>query len=147
MTDSYPVELTGPGAVIAPGGWEPFATFADTHSSRLHLTVDARVRVYTSSLVDAPDIPCATCEEVRDGEIGWLEQADGRVDLGAGLHEGSMDPQVARMLDVIEAPVSLWRGGLLRIEGLSEPVAEQVVRVLAPLGLIFDANSPLLPEF
>lgn len=64
--------------------------------------------------------------------------------LGAALPLGTVGAQMARMFDVIEAPVVLCRGGVLRIEGLSESIAEQVVRVLAPQGLIFDVNSPLL---
>lgn len=76
--------------------------------------------------------------------VGWLPAADGSVTLGAGLPLGMLDAKVARMLGVIdvETTATPWRS--LLIHDLSESVAEQVVRVLAPLGLIFDANSPLL---
>lgn len=74
--------------------------------------------------------------------IGWLPAADQSVTLGAGLREGLLDSHVARMIDVIEVETTVtpWAG--LLIHDLSEPVADQVLRVLAPLGLIFDKNSP-----
>ncbi len=76
--------------------------------------------------------------------IGWLGQSDGLVGLGAGLRFGVLEAKVARMLDVIEAPVSVTPWASLVIHDLEEGIAEQVVRVLAPLGLIFDARSPWL---
>lgn len=76
--------------------------------------------------------------------VGWLPAEDGTVALGAGLRFGVIEARVARMLDVIGVPVTVTPGRTLVIHDLSESIAEQVVRVLAPLGLIFDANSPWL---
>lgn len=76
--------------------------------------------------------------------VGWLPADDGTVALGAGLRLGVIEARVARMLDVIGVAVTVTPGRTLVIHDLSESVAEQVVRVLAPLGLIFDANSPWL---
>lgn len=75
--------------------------------------------------------------------IGWLE-FDGAVHLGAGLRFGMLSSQLARMIAVINAPVTVTPWHSLVIHGLAEDIAEQVVRVLAPLGLIFDANSTWL---
>ncbi|RSZ63460.1 hypothetical protein EAH68_07270 [Corynebacterium hylobatis] len=156
MTDREPVfiDIDIPGGVIAPGGWEPLAVLADAHGdSLLHVTEAGLLRLYSSAssvgvlldaLADAGYSPAAAGSSAGAGEIGWLEQEDGLVHLGAALPLGTMGAQMARMLDVIEAPVVLCRGRVLRIEGLSESIAEQVVRVLAPQGLIFDVNSPLL---
>jgi precorrin-3B synthase len=155
VTDRQPafIDIDIPGGIITPGGWEPLAMLADTHAdSRLHLTESGLLRLYTAGsagvLLDALTAdglsPAANQCSAGEGEIGWLTQADGLVHLGAALPLGTMSAQMARMLDVIEAPVVLCRDRVLRIEGLSESIAEQVVRVLAPQGLIFDINSPLL---
>ncbi|MGK8522768.1 precorrin-3B synthase [Nocardia asteroides] len=76
--------------------------------------------------------------------IGWLEQDNGSVALGAGVRLGSLPARTAEFLAAVERPVYLtpWRG--LVVTDLAEWAAEQVVRVLAPMGLIFDADSPWL---
>lgn len=76
--------------------------------------------------------------------IGWLEQDNGLVGLGAGVRLGSLPARTAEFLAAVERPVFLtpWRS--LVLTDLAEWVAEQVVRVLAPMGLIFDADSPWL---
>lgn len=78
------------------------------------------------------------------GPIGWLDQPDGRVTLAAGLRFGVLPARLADFLVAVEHPITVtpWRSVLLH--DLDEGVAEQVVRVLAPMGLIFDANSPWL---
>lgn len=76
--------------------------------------------------------------------IGWLEQADGRVTLAGGLRFGTLTSQLARFVAAVEVPIAItpWRS--LAIFDLDEDVADTVLRVLAPLGLIFDASSPWL---
>ncbi|BAU95837.1 hypothetical protein N24_1575 [Corynebacterium suranareeae] len=75
--------------------------------------------------------------------IGWLEH-DGVVNLGAGIPGGRVEARLARFIAVIEAETTITPWNSLIIHDLHEVVAEQVVKVLAPMGLIFDANSPLL---
>jgi precorrin-3B synthase len=76
--------------------------------------------------------------------IGWLEQDNGSVALGAGVRLGSLPARTAEFLAAVERPllVTPWRS--LVVTDLAEGAAEQVVRVLAPMGLIFDADSPWL---
>ncbi|WP_040796755.1 precorrin-3B synthase [Nocardia higoensis] len=80
----------------------------------------------------------------QESPIGWLPQDDGGVALGAGVPLGSLPARTAEFLAAVERPVILtpWRGIVLA--DLDEWTAEQVVRVLAPMGLIFDAESPWL---
>ncbi|MBF6209974.1 precorrin-3B synthase [Nocardia puris] len=80
----------------------------------------------------------------QDLPIGWLPQDDGLVALGAGVRLGTLDARTAEFLAAVERPVVVtpWRG--LVLTDLDEWTAEQVVRVLAPMGLIFDAASPWL---
>ncbi|KQU47872.1 precorrin-3B synthase [Rhodococcus sp. Leaf278] len=74
--------------------------------------------------------------------IGWLDQDDGSVALAAGLANGVLGARLAEFLAAIDRPVIMtpWRS--LIVCDLDEVPAEQVVRVLAPMGLIFDAESP-----
>lgn len=76
--------------------------------------------------------------------VGWIEQDDGRIALGAAVPLGVLDAQVAQYLAAVQAPLAVtpWRSVLLF--DLDEGVADVALRVLAPLGLIFDENSPWL---
>lgn len=78
--------------------------------------------------------------------IGWISQdrPAGRVALGAAVPLGVLSAQQARFVAAIEAPVVLtpWRS--LLVCDLDEGVADAALRVLAPLGLVFDENSPWL---
>ncbi|MEM6108595.1 precorrin-3B synthase [Mycobacterium sp. 050272] len=80
--------------------------------------------------------------------VGWIAQdwpgQEGRVALGAAVPLGVLPAQVAEYLAVIEAPMVFtpWRSVL--VCDLDEGVADAALRVLAPLGLVFDENSPWL---
>lgn len=76
--------------------------------------------------------------------IGWLEQNDGSVTLGAGVPLGRLSAELAQYVVAIDRPVAVtpWRSIL--IFDLDEGSADVVLRVLAPRGLVFDADSPHL---
>ncbi|MCW4353044.1 precorrin-3B synthase [Hoyosella sp. YIM 151337] len=74
--------------------------------------------------------------------IGWFAQDDGQVTLGAGLKLGRLDARLAEFIAAIERPLTVTPWRTLVISDLDDWRAEQVVRVLAPMGLIFDAESP-----
>ncbi len=78
------------------------------------------------------------------GPIGWIEQNDGRVALGAAVPLGVLNARVAEYLAAINAPMVItpWRSVL--VFDLDEEVADVALRVLAPMGLVFDENSPWL---
>ncbi len=73
--------------------------------------------------------------------VGWIVQDDGRVALGAGVPLGVLTARQAHFLAAIEAPVVItpWRSVL--VCDLDEPVADTSLRVLAPMGLVFDETS------
>ena len=81
---------------------------------------------------------------VTESPVGWINQNDGRVTLGAAVPLGMLPARVAEYLAAIEAPMVItpWRSVL--VCDLDEAVADAALRVLAPLGLVFDANSPWL---
>lgn len=81
---------------------------------------------------------------VTKAPIGWIPQDDGLVTLGAAVPLGVLPARVAEFLAAIEAPLVItpWRSVL--VCDLGEGVADTALRVLAPLGLVFDENSPWL---
>ncbi|MFE3001964.1 precorrin-3B synthase [Nocardia sp. NPDC059246] len=115
---------------------------------RLHEIPDGGARLTDHLLTARPGLD-ASGDPVelpvrQDIPIGWLNQDDDRVALGAGVRLGSLPARTAEFIAAVERPVFLtpWRS--LVLTDLDEWTAEQVVRVLAPMGLIFDANSPWL---
>src|ERR1700756_4738600 len=92
-----------------------------------------------------PDVELgAPFPPVIKAPVGWIGQQDGRVALGAAVPLGVLPARVADYLAAIEAPLVItpWRSVL--VCDLSEEVADTALRVLAPLGLVFDENSPWL---
>lgn len=88
--------------------------------------------------------PGATWPPVSRPPVGWIEQSDGRVALGAAVPLGVLNARVAEYLAAINAPMVItpWRSVL--VFDLTEDVADVALRVLAPMGLVFDENSPWL---
>lgn len=88
--------------------------------------------------------PGATWPPVTRPPVGWLPQHDGRVALGAAVPLGVLQARVAEYLAAIGAPMVItpWRSVL--VCDLDESVADVALRVLAPMGLVFDDNSPWL---
>jgi precorrin-3B synthase len=93
---------------------------------------------------DAVTQPGATWPPVTRPPVGWLPQDDGRIALGAALPLGILEARVAEYLSAIDAPMVItpWRSVL--VFDLDEGVADVALRVLAPMGLVFDENSPWL---
>jgi precorrin-3B synthase len=89
-----------------------------------------------------------TFPPVTKAPVGWINQEDRRVTLGAAVPLGALPASVAECLAsigaAVEAPlvVTPWRSVL--VCDLDEAVADTALRVLAPLGLVFDENSPWL---
>ena len=88
--------------------------------------------------------PGATWRPTTRPPVGWLTQDDGRVTLGAAVPLGVLKTRVAEYLAAVGAPMVItpWRSVL--VCDLDEGVADTALRVLAPLGLVFDDESPWL---
>jgi precorrin-3B synthase len=88
--------------------------------------------------------PGATWEPVTVPPVGWIAQDDGRVALGGAVPLGVLAARVAEYLAAINAPMVMtpWRSVV--VFDLDEEVADVALRVLAPLGLVFDERSPWL---
>ncbi|MGH3556722.1 MAG: precorrin-3B synthase [Mycobacterium sp.] len=81
---------------------------------------------------------------VTTAPVGWIEQNDGRVALGAAVPLGILSARIAEYLAAIGAPLVItpWRSVL--VCDIDDPTADTALRVLAPMGLVFDENSPWL---
>jgi precorrin-3B synthase len=88
--------------------------------------------------------PGETWPPVVRPPVGWLAQDDGRIALGAAVPLGVLQARVAEFVAAIDAPVVItpWRSVL--VCDLDDGVADTALRVLAPMGLVFDADSPWL---
>lgn len=101
-----------------------------------------------ASLLPGVELGAAPFPAVTRAPVGWINQdrpgSEGRVALGAAVPLGVLPARVAEYLAAIEAPVVItpWRSVL--VCDLDEAVADVALRVLAPLGLVFDENSPWL---
>ncbi|HEY1442317.1 MAG TPA: precorrin-3B synthase [Mycobacterium sp.] len=97
-----------------------------------------------AALLPGVALNATTFPPVTKAPVGWINQEDGRVTLGAAVPLGVLPATVAEYLAAIEAPlvVTPWRSVL--VCDLDEAVADTALRVLAPLGLVFDENSPWL---
>lgn len=86
----------------------------------------------------------ATWSPVERPPIGWITQNDGKIALGAAVPLGVLQARTAEFVAAITAPVVItpWRS--LLICDLDEGVADTSLRVLAPMGLVFDEHSPWL---
>jgi precorrin-3B synthase len=95
-------------------------------------------------LLPSVELSATPFPPVTKAPVGWINQEDGLVTLGAAVPLGVLPARVAEYLAAIEAPllVTPWRSVL--VCDLDEAVADAALRVLAPLGLVFDANSPWL---
>jgi len=86
----------------------------------------------------------ARCAPVSTPPVGWISQDDGRVTLGVVVPLGVLPARVAEHLAAMGTPLVItpWRSVL--VCDLDEAVADATLRVLAPMGLVFDEASPWL---
>ncbi len=109
---------------------------------RLSELSDGPARILASlNLVPTTQAPLPVAS-VNVPPIGWLPQFDGRVSVGGALALATLDARLAEFVAAVDKPVVVtpWRS--LLVCDLDEDVADTVLRVLAPMGLIFDENSP-----
>ncbi|AZA09287.1 precorrin-3B synthase [Corynebacterium pseudopelargi] len=113
---------------------------------RLQENAEVRARIVDKLQAEfdlQPHDRTLTIHEGSARPVGWIQEGD-TVALGAGLRFGFLSAKAAELLAIIGADTAITPWASLVIHGLSEGDAEAVVRVMAPQGLIFDANSPWL---
>lgn len=138
--DQFQVVLSGEptGLVVEASTVGRLAELVEAHGH------DAEVLVpHVEGLVSGRCEAVVPSPPVLSAPIGWMQEGD-VVSLGAGLKLGQLDSRLARFLAAIETDTWITPWNSLVIHGLVDGVADQVVKVLAPMGLIFDAASPWL---
>ncbi|WP_231707008.1 hypothetical protein [Tsukamurella sputi] len=139
--DGWPTDLPGTVDVLL-GAAQAFLDLR-TDEWRLQDLADGAARV-AAALGGALTGPRAVPEPPNPPPVGWFDRPDGSVTLGMGVPLGRLDNRTARFVAAVEHPVTVTPWRTLHLHGLEEGAAETVVRVLAPMGLIFDAGDPLL---
>ena len=116
--------------------------------------VSVRGKAWRVNELDDPSVLVSDFEATAPGgtthppalrpPVGWILQDDGQVSLGAAVPLGVLEARQAHFVAAIDAPVVItpWRS--LLVCDLVDGVADASLRVLAPLGLVFDENSPWL---
>ncbi|AXY52378.1 precorrin-3B synthase [Rhodococcus ruber] len=104
----------------------------------------AGVAATLAALGVEPSAPPARCPSAPARPVGWLDQLDGAVTLGGGLPGAVLPARTAEFLAAVDRPLVVTPWSVVLLCDLDEWAAEQVVRVLAPMGLVFDADSPEL---
>jgi precorrin-3B synthase len=153
------IHLVGDSAALLLAGRDSGVRVAMEDAVRVLVAVacrfaDSRGTCWRISELDDPEPllagyavsakPGARWEPFTRGPIGWIAQNDGRVALGAAVPLGVLNARVAEYLAAINAPMVItpWRSVL--VFDLDEGAADVALRVLAPMGLVFDENSPWL---
>lgn len=107
------------------------------------LVVDAvAAHPLTERVTDPPHGSPTTA--VGAPRVGWVDTTDGLVSLLAVVPDGIVPARLAEFLGAVERPSTITADGVIGLHELTEGMAEQVVRVLAPMGMVFDAQSPWL---
>ncbi|MFC9980169.1 precorrin-3B synthase [Gordonia sp. NPDC127522] len=120
---------------VSPGAWR-VRDLDDDSRRRLAELISPTLDPVIGADPDAA--PVASGEPI----VGWFDQDDGAVLLGAVVELGRLPARLAEFIAAVQAPVVFTPDREILLCDLGEGVAETVVRVLAPMGLIFDAASP-----
>ncbi len=94
------------------------------------------------ALVGAADDMTVAAPAPAGALVGWLTQDDGAVMLGALTPLGRLPARTAEFLAAVAAPIIITPRREILLADLTEAVADTALRVLAPMGLVFDAESP-----
>ncbi|PKZ67537.1 precorrin-3B synthase [Gordonia terrae] len=120
---------------VSPGAWRVRDLDTDARRRLTDLVASGLDPVIDN---DPDTTPSAPGEPI----VGWFDQDDGAVLLGAVVELGRLPARLAEFIAAVQAPIVFTPDREILLCDLGEGVAETVVRVLAPMGLIFDAASP-----
>ncbi|WP_246846975.1 precorrin-3B synthase [Corynebacterium sp. sy039] len=114
------------------------------HDSFSQHTIDFLVDTYNLTMLDQHDMPALSQEQSQKRRVGWFDNEHGSVTLGFASAFGQYDATIAQILAAIGAPTTVTPWASVIVHDVSESVAEAIVKVLAPMGMIFDEQSPWL---
>ncbi|GAB03784.1 precorrin-3B synthase [Gordonia amarae] len=119
---------------VAPTAWRVGDLTGVEHEA---IVTAARGRLDTA--IGEPETPPASAPSPI---VGWFDQDDRAVLLGGVVELARLPARLAQFLAAVGKPIIFTPEREILLCDLDEAVAETVVRVLAPMGLIFDASSP-----
>lgn len=119
---------------VAPSAWR-VGDLTGTEHAAIVTAASARL----DAAVGEPGTPLAASPSPI---VGWFDQDDGAVLLGGVVELARLPARLAQFLAAVGKPIIFTPEREILLCDLDEAVAETVVRVLAPMGLIFDAASP-----
>ncbi|MFD2455294.1 precorrin-3B synthase [Corynebacterium mendelii] len=90
------------------------------------------------------DRPAATPAPAPPVPVGWHDNPDATVTLGAGLPFGALSSTAARLIAATGATTTATTRHTVMVHNLAEDVAEAFVKLAPRTGLVFDAGSPWL---
>ncbi|MDV8000190.1 hypothetical protein [Rhodococcus sp. IEGM 1408] len=96
----------------------------------------------TAGLTTAASTPTKLTTAVEVPRVGWVDTDDGLVSLLSVVPDGIVSARLAEFLGAVDRPGTISADRVIGLHALTEAMAEQVVRVLAPMGMIYDAASP-----
>lgn len=139
IADAVSVLVGAAAALLRSGhGRRPVPVSGEVHD----LVVVALADHPRTTRTTGPDAPAAPSTAVEVPPVGWIDTADGLVTLLAVMPDGVVPARLAEFLGAIERPSTISADRVIGLHRLTEGMAEQVVRVLAPMGMVFDAASP-----
>lgn len=140
------------GGWIDPAAFESIAALATTGDGVIEL-LPGGLRLpgvtpeqLAATLPAADEPPADTPVPDHDDGVGWTDRDDDQVRLTAVVADHRLPARLAEFLAAVAVPVGISGRREIVLDGLDAGVAETVVRVLAPMGLIFDAESPWAPQ-
>lgn len=134
IADVVSVLVAVAGIIRSPDGSPSVSS-----SGELHELV---VALSDNPLTTRMDLPPTSTTAAAAPSVGWIDTIDGLVTLLAVVPDGVVPARLAEFLGAIERPSTISADRVIGLHGLTEGMAEQAVRVLAPMGMVFDAASP-----
>jgi precorrin-3B synthase len=119
------------------------ARFAQLRGKAWRVSELEDIRPLLDGLVVSAE-PGATWPPLTRPPVGWLVQNDGHIMLGAAVPLGVLSARSAEFLAAIDAPMVITPWRTVLVCDLDDAVADTALRALAPMGLVFDQDSPWL---
>lgn len=130
---------TGQASRIPDSGGEHHLVVVDLQN---HPLTNPGAQSAGTDNADSGSVGARRSTAVEVPPVGWIDTSDGLVSLLAVVPDGLVSARLAEFLGAVDRPSTISADRVIGLHALTEGMAEQVVRVLAPMGMIFDATSP-----
>lgn len=145
--DGTTARIEVPGGRICASDMPAVSAAAHTADGYAHITARANLQFrrvpkdFSLELTSLGDDTTSPLDDATTPPLGWFDDEDA-VSLGGITPFGVLTAKMLDLLAALEADVSLTPQRSVFIHDLPAGHAEAAVRILAPLGMSFDAASP-----